>query len=76
MKKIVLAIAGSMLMIFSGLQVAAAAEHHHGKLHHRAYSEYRDSNAYAAPVPFYGPVAPSDAYRYNYNGDYSNMYGY
>jgi hypothetical protein len=70
MKKTALAIAGSALMVFSG--VAFAAERHHGKVHHRAYSEYRDSNAFAAPA--YGPTAEPEGYRYS--GGYSDMAGH
>ena len=73
MKKTVLSVAGSALIVFSGVQLAAAAEHHPGKLHHRAYSEYRDSNAYAAPSPFYGSAAEPEWYRYS--GGYSDMAG-
>jgi uncharacterized protein with PIN domain len=58
MKKIVLTIAGSALIVLSAAQLAAAAEQHHGKVHHRANSEFRDSNAYAAPA------AASEADRY------------
>lgn len=68
MKKTVLSVAGSALIVFSGVQLAAAA-----KLHHRAYSEYRDSNAYAAPSPFYGSAAEPEWYRYS--GGYSDMAG-
>ena len=71
MKKTVLAIAGSALIVFCGVQLAAAAEHHHGKIHHQAYSEYRDSNAYAAPA--YGSAAEPEWYRYS--GGYSDMAG-
>ncbi len=78
MKKTVLAIAGSALIVFAGVQLAAAAEQHHGKVHHRAYSEYRDSNAYAQPpVGYgygYGSEAEPEAYRYG--GGYSDMAGH
>jgi hypothetical protein len=74
MKKTVLAIAGSALIVFSGVQLAAAAEQHHGKVHHRAYSEYRDSNAFAAPAPFYGSAAEPEGYRYS--GGFSDMAGH
>lgn len=78
MKKTVLAIAGSALMIVSGVQLAAAAEHHHGKVHHRVYSEYRDSNAYAQPPVGYGYGYGSEAEpeSYRYGGGYSDMAGH
>jgi hypothetical protein len=66
MKKTVLTIAGSALIVFSAVQMAAASEQHH-RVHHRAYSEFRDTNAYVAPAP-----AP-EAYRYS--GGYSDMAG-
>lgn len=72
MKKTILAIAGSALIVFSGVQLAAAAEHHHGKIHHRTASELRDSNAYA--VPAYGSAAEPEGYRYS--GGYSDMAGH
>jgi hypothetical protein len=74
MKKTVLAIAGFALIVFSGVPFAAATEHHHGRVHHRVYSEYRDSNAYAAPAPFYGSAAEPEWYRYS--GGYSDMAGH
>ena len=51
MKKTILTIAGSALIALSTVQFAAAAEHH-DRVHHRAHasSQFRDSNAYAAPV--------------------------
>ena len=78
MKRTVLAIAGSALIIFSGLQFAAAAEHQHGKIHHRAYSAYRDSNAYAQPPVGYGYGYGSEAEPewYRYGGGYSDMAGH
>ena len=72
MKKTALAIAGSALIALSGVSFAAAAEHHHGKVHHHAYPEYRDSNAYAEPV--YGPPTGPESYRYS--GGYSDMAGH
>ena len=72
MKKTVLAIAGSALIIFSSVQLAAAAERHHGRTHHRTASEFRDSNAYA--VPAYGSAAEAEGYRYS--GGYSDMAGH
>jgi len=70
MKKTILTIAGSALIALSTVQFAAAAEHHHGKAHHRA--EFRDSNAYAQPV--YGPATEPEGYRYS--GGYSDMAGH
>ena len=58
MKKTILTIVGSTLIIFSAVQLASASEHRHA--HHRA-SEFRDSNAFVAPA--YAP-AP-EAYRYS-----------
>ena len=74
MKNIGLVLAGSALMILSGVQMASAAEHHHGRVHHRDYSEYRDSNAYAAPPACYGSAAEPEWYRYS--GGYSDMAGH
>jgi len=54
-------IAGSALIALSTVQFAAAAEQHHGKVHHRA--EFRDSNAFVAPA------YESEASRYS--GGYS-----
>jgi hypothetical protein len=67
MKKTIVTIAGSALIALSTVQLAAAAEQHHGKVHHRAATEFRDSNAYAEPL--YGAAAESDASRYS--GGYS-----
>jgi hypothetical protein len=67
MKKTVLTIAGSALMVLSAVQFAGATEPHHGKIHHRATTEFRDSNAYAQPL--YGAAAESEASRYS--GGYS-----
>ncbi len=63
MKKSILAIAGSALIVISAAQLAAASEPYHGRIHHRAA---RDSNAYAAPAY---DAALSEAYRYS--GGYS-----
>ena len=48
MKKSVLTIAGSALIVLSTVQFAAAAEPQHGRVHHHA--TVRDSKAYAAPA--------------------------
>jgi hypothetical protein len=66
MKKTILTIAASALVVFSTVQFAAASEQRHGKVHHRAYTEFRDSNAYASPA--YDAAQP-DLYRYS--GGYS-----
>jgi hypothetical protein len=65
MKTTILTIAGSALIALSTVQFAAAAEQHHGRVHHRAYSEFRDSNAFAEPAY----QAVPDSYRYS--GGYS-----
>ncbi len=64
MKKSILTIAGSALIVLSAVQFAAASEPHQGRVHHR--TAVRDSNAYLAPA---NDAAPSDAYRYG--GGYS-----
>jgi hypothetical protein len=71
MKKSVLAIAGSALIVFSGVQFAAATEGHHGKTRHRISSELRDANAHVAPL--HGPGAEPEWERYS--GGYSDMAG-
>ena len=58
MKKTILTIAGSALLALSTVQFAAATEPHQGKVHHRAATEFRDSNAFAAPA------YPAEGYRY------------
>jgi hypothetical protein len=60
MKKTILTIA-SALVALSTVQFAAASEQHRGKAHHRAYTEFRDSNAYASPAY---DAAQSGLYRY------------
>jgi hypothetical protein len=70
MKKTILTVAGSALIALSAVQFAAAAEHHHGRAHHRA--EFRDSNAYAEPA--YRPAAEPEWSRYS--GGYSDMAGH
>ena len=74
MKKTILTIAGSALIALSTVQLAAAAtEHHHGKLHHRTYSEFRDSNAYSESA-YPADQAASEAYRYS--AGHSDMAGH
>ena len=48
MKKTILTIAGSALIILSTVQFAAASEHQ-GRAHQRS-TQFRQSNAYAAPA--------------------------
>ena len=49
MKKTILTIAGSALIALSTVQLAAATEQHHVR-HHRAATEFRNSNAFVAPA--------------------------
>jgi opacity protein-like surface antigen len=60
MKKSILTIAGSALIVLSAVQFAAAAVPQQGRVHHRA--AVRDSNAYVAPAY---DAAQSEAYRYS-----------
>jgi len=69
MKKSILTMAGSALIVLSAVQFAAASEPHQGRVHHRA--AVRDSNAYAAPAY---DAAQSEAYRYS--GGYSAPAGH
>ena len=64
MKKSILTIAGSALIVLSAVQLAAASEPQQGRVHHRA--AVRDSNAYVAPAY---DAAQSEGYRYS--GGYS-----
>jgi hypothetical protein len=59
MKKTILTIAGSALIAVSAVQFAAANEHH-GRVHHRATTQFRDSNAFFAPAYESAP----EVYRY------------
>jgi Ni/Co efflux regulator RcnB len=65
MKKIILTIAGSALIALSTVQLAAASEHQ-DRAHHRAHTgaQFRDTNAYAAPVQ-------PEWSGYSYSGGYS-----
>ena len=58
MKKTILTIAGSALIIFSAVQFASAEPRQ--RTHHRANGEFRDSNAFAAPAYESAP----ETYRY------------
>ena len=69
MKKTILTIAGSALIALSAVQLAAAAEHHQGRVHHRA--SVRDSNAYVAPA--HDAVQPE---QYRYSGGISAPAGH
>jgi hypothetical protein len=62
MKKTILTIVGSALIIFSAVQLASASEQHR-RAHHRA-SEFRDSNAFVSP-------AYESAEGYRYTGGWS-----
>jgi hypothetical protein len=58
MKKTILTIVGSALIIFSAVQFASAETRQ--RVHHRANSEFRNSNAFAAPAY----ESASETYRY------------
>jgi opacity protein-like surface antigen len=66
MKKSILTFAGSALIALSMVQFAAATEPHEGRTHHRAAAQFRNSNAYVAPV-----AAPTEWSGYAYSGGYS-----
>jgi hypothetical protein len=51
MKKTILTIAGSALIVLSTIQFAAAASEHQGRHHRSAVAQFRQSNAYVAPAP-------------------------
>jgi hypothetical protein len=73
MKKMNLAIAGSLLIALATAQLAAASEHH-SKMHHRGSAtaaQFRNSNAYAEPS--YGATQPE---WYRYSGGYSAPAGH
>lgn len=72
MTKTILTLAGSALIALSAVQLAAASEHHSGKVHHRTVTEFRNSNAYAAPAP----AAIQPAWSYRYSGGYSDLAGH
>jgi hypothetical protein len=56
MRKTILTIFGSALLAMSTVQIAAAAEHHHGRKAARAPApiteQVRNANDYAAPSPW------------------------
>ena len=72
MKTTILTLAGSALIALSAVQFATASEHHRGKMHHRANTEFRNSNAYAAPAS----VAIQPEWSYRYNRGYSDLAGH
>jgi hypothetical protein len=61
MKTTILTIVASALIALSTVQLATASEHHQGKLHHRATTEFRNSNAFASPAYEAAP----EVYRYS-----------
>ncbi len=72
MRKTMLTIIGSALIVATSVQFAAAAQRHHGKANRAAatHQQIRNTDAYAAwPVP-----AQSDVYRYS--GGYSAPAGH
>jgi hypothetical protein len=50
MHKTALTIFGALLILGSVVQTASASEHHARKAHATAIQQFRNSNAYAAPV--------------------------
>jgi hypothetical protein len=69
MRKTILTIASSALILFPASRFAAAAEQHH-RAHHRASSEFRNSNALVAPL--YEPTPE----WYRYSGGWSAPAGH
>ena len=61
MHKTAFNIFGALLMLGSVVQTAAASEHHARKAHATAIQQFRNSNAYAAPVD----AAPQSSYLSN-----------
>jgi hypothetical protein len=72
MKKTIITLAASAAIALSAVQLAPASEHHRGKAHHPANTEFRDSNAYAAPE-YYRAVEPE---WYRYSGGWSDLAGH
>jgi hypothetical protein len=64
MRKITLTIVGATLIAMSAVQLAAASEQQGKTTHHRAAAstQFRNSNAYAAPS--YGVQPESSGYGY------------
>jgi hypothetical protein len=64
MRKTILTLLGSALIVATSVQFAAAAPRHHGKADRAATTQQqtRNADAYAA---WPSPAAQSDAYRYS-----------
>ncbi len=73
MRKTILTILGSALIVATSMQFAAAAQHHHGKTNRAVATQQqsRSSDAYAA---WPAPAAQPDWYRYS--GGYSAPAGH
>jgi hypothetical protein len=70
MKKTILTITGSALIVFSTVQFASANEQNHRNVRHRASTEFRNSNAFVAPAYEAAPES------YRYSGGYSAPAGH
>ena len=71
MRKTILTILGSALIVATSVQFAAAAQRHHGKADRTVATQQQTRNAYAAwPAPAVQP----DGYRYS--GGYSAPAGH
>ncbi|HET7889497.1 MAG TPA: hypothetical protein VFL62_24975, partial [Bradyrhizobium sp.] len=70
MKKTILTIVGSALIIFSAVQLASANEQNHRTVRHRTSAEFRNSNAFVAPAYEAAPES------YRYSGGYSAPAGH
>ncbi len=67
MRKTILTILGSALIVATSLQFAAAAQRHHGKATVTSQQQARNADAYAAwPTP-----AAQPDWSYRYSGGYS-----
>ena len=71
MKMTIITLAASAAIALSAVQLAAS-EHHRGKAHHPANTEFRNSNAYAAP-DYYRAIEPEG---YRYGGGWSDLAGH
>jgi hypothetical protein len=73
MRKTMLTILGSALLVAASVQFATAAQRHHGKADRAVATQQqtRNADAYAA---WPAPAAQSDAYRYS--GGYSAPAGH
>jgi len=72
MKKTVLTVVGATLLSLAAAQAAAAPERDHGRVHRSATSEFRNSNASAAPAH----VAVQPEWSYRYSRGYSDVAGH